>query len=430
MGSRPVAGIILAAGQSTRMITDMPKVLHEVCGRPMLSYVIDACREAGVDRLYVVVGYGRDRVQEAFRDVPGLTWVEQKEQKGTGHAVMCCRRYLKDFQGDCLVVCGDGPLLRAETLRELVKKHRQEHSSTTLATALLDDPSGYGRIIRDNYGNLQGIVEHADCTPEQRRIREINPSYYCFDTPTLFWAISKVRPDNVKHEYYLTDALRIIIESGKKAIAITAVDPDEVFSINSRRQLAEVSKVMQDRIQGRLLANGVTIVDPANTWVDARAEIGKDTVIQPFTYIHGRVRIGRQCQVGPFAYLRDGTVLEDNVILGVFTEVKNSRIGEKSRARHHTYIGDAQVGRRVNIGAGTIFANYDGREISRTEVGDDVFIGSGAVLVAPVRVRRKTHVQPGMVVRNNGGERLGENSGAPGRRPSDGSKRRKSGRQP
>jgi bifunctional UDP-N-acetylglucosamine pyrophosphorylase / glucosamine-1-phosphate N-acetyltransferase len=405
---RPTAGVILAAGKSTRMITDLPKVLHEVCGRPMLAFVIDACRSAGIEQLYIVVGYGKEHVIEQFKDVPNITWVEQKDQKGTGHAVICCEPFLGNFDGNCVVLCGDGPLIRTQTVRELLDKHIQEHSYATLATAVLEDPSGYGRIARDAYGNLQGIVEHGDCTPEQRRIREVNPSYYCFDWKTLVTALKEIKPENVKKEYYLTDALAGIIQSGKKAIAITAVPPEDVLSINSRRQLADVSKLMQRRIQEDMMNKGVTIVDPPNTWIDARAQIGQDTVIQPFTYIHGKVKIGRNCRIGPFAYLREGTVLEDDVILGVFIEVKNARFGQGTRARHHSYVGDAEVGRNVNIGAGTIFSNYDGKEIHETRVGDESFIGPGSVLIAPLHVARGAHVDPGSVISNHATKRLDE----------------------
>jgi bifunctional UDP-N-acetylglucosamine pyrophosphorylase/glucosamine-1-phosphate N-acetyltransferase len=398
-------GIILAAGKGTRMITDLPKVLHEVCGRPMLAFVIDACRAAGIEHLYIIVGYGKEHVIEQFKDAEDITWVEQKEQKGTGHAVMCCQPYLKNFDGNCVILCGDGPLIRSETLKELLAKHNHEKSSATLATAILDDPTGYGRIARDSYGNLQGIVEHSDCTPEQKKIQEVNPSYYCFDWKDLDWALGKITPSNVKKEYYLTDALSVLIQSGKKAIAITAVPPQDVLSINSRHQLADVSKVMQQRIQEELMNKGVTIVDPPNTWIDARAQIGQDSVINPFTYIHGRVKIGRNCRVGPFAYLRDGTELEDDVILGVFIEVKNSHFGSGTRARHHSYIGDAHVGKQVNIGAGTIFANYDGKTIHETQVGDHCFIGSGTTLIAPLQVKDSSHVEPGSVIRNSGGEK-------------------------
>jgi bifunctional UDP-N-acetylglucosamine pyrophosphorylase/glucosamine-1-phosphate N-acetyltransferase len=225
----------------------------------------------------------------------------------------------------------------------------------------------------------------------------------------LSWAISQIKPNNAKKEYYLTDALAGIIQSGKKAIAITAVPPEDVLSINSRHQLAEVSKLMQTRVQEELMCKGVTIVDPSNTWIDARANIGQDTVIQPFTYIHGKVKIGRNCRIGPFAYVREGTVLEDDVVLGVFIEVKNAKFGEGTRARHHSYIGDAEVGRNVNIGAGTIFSNYDGKDIQETHVGNDSFIGSGAVLIAPLHIQNKGHVEPGSVVSHNGTKLLNDN---------------------
>ena len=394
-----VAAIILAAGQSTRMITDLPKVLHEVCGRPMLAFVLDACRKLGIRRLLVVVGYRKDAVMDAFVDDSGdITWVEQADRQGTGHAVQICRDYLGPEVRHCLVLCGDGPLVRHETLQMLVDKHRQERSSATLATAILDDPTGYGRIIRDAYGNLQGIVEESDCNAQQQEIREVNPSYYCFDRQHLFEALDQVTPDNVKGEYYLTDALKIIIGQGHKAVAITAVPPEDVLSINSRHQLPVVSKVMQTRIQDELMAGGVTIVDPPNTWVDARAVVGRDSVIHPFTYIHGRVTIGKRCSVGPFAYLRDGTVLADDVVVGVFIELKNSTLGPQTRARHHSYIGDAQIGQRVNVGAGTIVANFNGTRISPTRVEDGAYIGSGAILVAPLSLPAGSHIDPGAVV--------------------------------
>ncbi len=407
---KPVVGIILAAGRSTRMITEKPKVLHEVCGRPMLAYVIDACKSAGIHNLYIVVGYGKEQVIKTFKNTPGITWVYQPEQKGTGHAVLCSAEYLKDFDGNCVILCGDGPLVRVDTIKTLIRKHNQEHSYATLATAILDDPTGYGRIIRDIYGNLQGIVEHTDCTPKQREIKEVNPSYYCFDWKTLLNALRQIKPDNVKKEYYLTDALKIIIQEGKKAIAITAVPPEDVLGINSREQLAEVSKVMQKRIQKELMNKGVTIVDPENTWIDARAQIGKDTVIHPFTYIHGRVKIGKNCSIGPFAYLREGTVLDNDVVLGVFIEVKNSQFGTGTRARHHSYIGDAKVGRNVNVGAGTIFANYDGKKVHNSNVGDDTFIGSGSILVAPITIKPNSHIDPGTVVKGNSQKKLHENT--------------------
>jgi bifunctional UDP-N-acetylglucosamine pyrophosphorylase/glucosamine-1-phosphate N-acetyltransferase len=317
---------------------------------------------------------------------------------------MCCREALEGFEGNLLVIAGDMPLLRSETLKLLVERHEKEHSAVTLATSVLDDPSGYGRIVRDEYGNLEGIVEDSDCTDQQRKIREINPSYYCFDSKLLMGALEQLRPDNVKGEYYITDALRILIKGGHRALAITAVAPEDAMGINSRQQLAEVGRVMQNRIQRDLMQQGVTIVDPPNTWIDVRANIGQDTVILPFTYIHGRVTIGRRCSVGPFAYLRDGTEVGEDVVVGVFTEIKNTHLGDGTRARHLSYIGDAQIGERVNVGAGTIFANFDGQQIQKAVVDNDTYIGNGSILVAPLHVKGNAQIAHGSVVKedNNG----------------------------
>ena len=400
--------IILAAGGSTRMNTKLAKVLHEVCGRPMLAYVLQACRKVGIKRIYAVVGFSAEQVESRFADADDIVWVRQDEQLGTAHAVMCCREHIQDFEGQTLILCGDGPLLRSQTLRTLMEKHEAGQSAATLATAVLDDPSGYGRIVRDAYGNIQGIVEHLDCTPEQLEIKETNPSNYLFNNKRLFEAIDNIKPDNVKKEYYLTDAISGLISTGHKVEAITAMQPDEAVGINSRAQLSEASKIMQRRIQARLMDNGVTIVDPGNTWIDARAQIGQDTVIEPFTYIHGEVKIGQGCRVGPFAYLRDGTVLEKDVVLGVHTEVKNSTLAEGVRARHHSFIGDTTVGRNVNIGAGSITANFDGEEVNRTSIGDNCYIGSGAVLIAPLELKDGSNVGAGTVVSQESAKELGK----------------------
>jgi bifunctional UDP-N-acetylglucosamine pyrophosphorylase/glucosamine-1-phosphate N-acetyltransferase len=321
---------------------------------------------------------------------------------------LCCKNYLQDFEGETLVVCGDGPLIRAETLRILAKKHKVEQPAVTLATAVLADPTGYGRIIRDAYGNIQGIVEDSDCNKEQLAIKEVNPSHYLFNNQVLLEAVEKVKPDNVKGEYYLTDVLSLILATGHKVVAVTAVQSDEAMGINSRAQLSAASKIMQRRIQQKLMENGVTIVDPDNTWIDVRAEIGQDTVIDPFTYIHGEVKIGKACRIGPFAYVRSGTVLEDDVVLGVFTEVKNSSLAEGVRARHHSYIGDATVGHNVNVGAGSITANFDGQKVSRTVVGDDCYLGSGAILIAPLELKAGSHVSAGTVVSQDSIDKLGQ----------------------
>ena len=398
--------IILAAGVSSRMNTQMAKVLHEVCGRPMLAYVLDACRSVGVSKIYAVVGYGADQVKERFSDADDIVWIEQTEQKGTAHAVLCCKEHLADCDGETLVLCGDGPLIRAKTLQILTEKHEAEQAAVTLATAVLDDPTGYGRIVRDVYGNIQGIVEDSDCNREQIGIKEVNPSYYLFNNRALFDALARIKPDNVKGEYYLTDALALLIASGRKVVAITAVRPQDAMGVNSRGQLSIASKIMQRRIQQEMMENGVTIVDPGNTWIDARAKIGQDTVIEPFTYIHGEVTIGRECRIGPFAFLRHGTVLKNDVVAGVFAELKNTTLDDGVRVRHHSYLGDASVGKNVNVGAGSLTANYDGVDINHTKVGDDCYIGSGAVLIAPLDIKDGSHIGAGEVVSQESMEKL------------------------
>ncbi len=298
-----VAAVILAAGKGTRLKSDLPKVLHEVCGRPMLAYVFDACRQAGVQDCIAVVGHGKDLVIDAFRaEADNLTWVEQSPQLGTGHAVMVCREHLPRYD-HILVLCGDGPLIRPETIQTVLERHRADDNAVTLATAVLPEPAGYGRIWRDADGKLLGIVEHADCTPEQREIHEVNPSYYCFRTADLLPVLDRLTPDNAKREYYITDALSELIKDGKNAGAVTSVEPEDIYSINSRRDLARVNDALRMRILNRLMDNGVTIVDPTNTWIDARATIGTDTVIEPFVAISGPVTIGRECRIGPLVSL-------------------------------------------------------------------------------------------------------------------------------
>ena len=316
--------ILLAAGISKRMNTHLPKVLHEACGRPMLAYVLDACRSVGVKKVYVVVGFGAEKVKERFSDAADIVWVHQDKQLGTAHAVGCCREHLQDFDGQTLVLCGDGPLIRAKTLEVLVEKHETEHAAATLATALLDNPAGYGRIVRDAEGDFEGIVEESDCDPAQKAINEVNPSYYIFDNQLLFAALEQVKPDNAKGEFYVTDTLALLLAQGHKVAAVTAVQPDEAVSVNSRDQLAFAGKLLQQRIQQELMAGGVTIVDPNTTWIDNRAKIGQDTIIEPFTYIGGAVTIGGNCRIGPFACLRHGTKVADGAVVGAFTESQST----------------------------------------------------------------------------------------------------------
>jgi bifunctional UDP-N-acetylglucosamine pyrophosphorylase/glucosamine-1-phosphate N-acetyltransferase len=314
MHDAQIGAVILAAGKGTRLKSDLPKVLHEICGRPMLAYVFDACRAAGVQNCVAVIGHGKQLVIDAFAGDNGITWVEQNPQLGTGHAVMVCREQIRGYE-HVLVLCGDGPLIRAETIKELLARHRAENAAATLASAVLDDPTGYGRIWRDERGDLRSIVEHHDATPEQGQIREVNPSYYCFRTADLLTALEKLRPDNAKKEYYITDTLGLLMQAGHKVGVVTAVPPQDIYSINSRKELALVNRLMRDRVLDKLMADGVTIVSPETTWIDARATIGVDTIIEPFVVISGPATIGRECRIGPFVHLTGAVRIPDHTVL-------------------------------------------------------------------------------------------------------------------
>ena len=308
--------IILAAGKSTRMSSDLPKVLHEVCGRPMLSFVLDACRLAGADALNVVVGYGQDKVRGRFRDAESVIWIEQREQKGTGHAVLCCREALRDFAGSVLVIAGDMPLVRRETLAMLFEEREQSGDALTLATTTLDDPTGYGRVVRDANGDVLEIVEHRDCDEKKLAIKEVNPSYYCFDASWMWKALDRIRPEARKGEYYVTDTVRILREFGAGVTALPCVPAEDATGINSRLDLAAVGRLMQDRIQLALMNDGVTIVDPDNTWIDADVTIGRETIVYPFSFLGAGARIGERCRIGPFARVAPEETVADEAVIG------------------------------------------------------------------------------------------------------------------
>jgi len=306
--------IILAAGKGTRMKSELPKVLHDVCGRPMLAHVMDACRQAGCDRIIGVIGFGAEKVREAFAGADDVAWVEQTEQLGTGHAVMMCAEHLAELTGPVLVVAGDGPLVRGETLAELLAAHTEADAACTLATCILDDPMAYGRILRDDAGDLVGIVEYLDATEAQRDIKEVNVSLYCYDAPRLREVLGRLGNDNAKGEYYLTDTLELLRSAGHTLAAIPAVPPEDVLSINDRVQLARVNALMQQRVAERLMLSGVTLEQPATTWIDPRAEIGPDTIVRPNTVIDGACRIGRGCVIGPFVRLADAEVADNRIV--------------------------------------------------------------------------------------------------------------------
>jgi bifunctional UDP-N-acetylglucosamine pyrophosphorylase/glucosamine-1-phosphate N-acetyltransferase len=393
----PVA-IILAAGQGKRMKSDKAKVLHEVCGRPMIGYVVDAARGAGARTIVVVVGYASDQVLETLRGEPDIVFAHQTEQLGTGHAVKICRPLLEGYRGPALILVGDEPLLRPQPLADLLARQEHEDAACLLGTAKVHDPMGFGRILRDSAGRFLRIVEERDCTPEEKAIREVNPSCYVFELPVLWDALDQIGTSNAQHEYYLTDAPERLMTMGRKVMALNVLRPDDILGVNTRQHLAHAASVMQARIQDHWMTEGVTIDDPHNTYIDGRATIGRDTVIHPFTVISGNVTIGAHCRVGPFTHLRPGTVLDDGVEAGAFVEIKDSHLQSGTVARHLAYLGNATVGRDVNIGAGSITANFDGIRKNNTEIGDRASVGSGAIMVAPVTIGQDAVVGAGAVI--------------------------------
>lgn len=392
------AAVILAAGKGTRMKSERAKVLHEVAGRPMLAHVVDAVSAAGVSALHVVVGYQADEIAARFQGL-ATVWVQQTERRGTGHALLMADPHLGESHRPILVLCGDAPLVRPATLRALLETHHRAGAAATVLTCEVKDPTGYGRIVRDARGEVAAIVEHGDATEAQREIREINSGIYCFQSPAVFAALRSLRPENRQGEYYLTDVIPMFLGKGLRVASVKAADPDEVLGINTRQELAVATRVLVRRELARHMDAGVTIVDPHATYIEPGVTIGADTVILPYTVIHRDVVIGRNCEVGPFAHLRPGARLEDHAEIGNFVEVKNSLVGRHSKAKHLTYLGDATLGADVNIGAGTITANFDGQKKHPTVIEDGASTGSGTVLIAPVRMGRGSKTGAGAIVR-------------------------------
>lgn len=424
-----IASVILAAGKGTRMKSKLPKVLHCVCGEPMLGHVIHAANQADVARNIVVVGHGAEEVKEIIGQ--GVEYVNQLEQLGTGHAVMQAEPLLSNFDGSILILCGDTPLIEAETLKRIVGDHVKKGNAVTVLTADMEDPTGYGRVIRDDTGQVEAIVEHKDADSDQLAISEINTGIYCFQAAKLFASLKEISPANAQGEYYLTDVLAILKKKGDKVGAVKVKDALETMGINNRVQLADAEKVMRRRILNRLMLDGVTIIDPENTYIQRSVTVGPDSVIFPGTILEGNCSLGEECQIGPysrlkdvqvgngvtiqnstvlestigngaqigpFAYIRPGTILKDGVKVGDFVEIKKSIIGNGSKVPHLSYIGDCEVGEKVNIGAGTITCNYDGVKKSKTVIEDGAFIGSNSNLVAPVKVGKQSLIGAGSTV--------------------------------
>ncbi|MCR9246372.1 MAG: NTP transferase domain-containing protein [bacterium] len=418
--SRPLAVICLAAGLGTRTKLSRPKVLLPLCGRSLAATALAAVAPLRPDHVLVVVHHQKDKVESEIRKaigdtLAGLQFVDQGKPRGTGHAVAVGMAALADFDGDVLVTYGDCPLIRPETLAELQRLRAAGNDGAgagcSLLTGFPEDPAGYGRILRAANGTFHGIREHRDCSPAEAAIDEINAGMYCFDAAALRAALERLTPDNDQGELYLTDAAMWLASSsdvpGGGDVPTLAVDDfAEVQGVNTLADLAMARIEMQERILLEHLDNGVLITDPGSTWIDHDVEIGADTTILPCTVITAGCRIGSHCSIGPFSHLRTGTVVGDGCRVGNFVETKNARLHDGAKAGHLTYLGDAEVGARSNIGAGTITANYDGVNKHKTAIGEDCFVGSGSVIVAPSTMARGAMTGAGAIVRR--GSELGE----------------------
>lgn len=402
--SRPLAVVCLAAGLGKRTKVSLPKVLLPLCGRTLVGCSLDATDALAPARTVVVVHHQKEKVIAAVEKRANTVCVDQGKPLGTGHAVQVAMQALADFDGDVLVTYGDCPLTTKETLEQL--RAARGNAPCSVLTAYPEDPTGLGRILRDEDGRFVGIKEDRDCSDEQKAIDEINAGFYCFDAKALRPALTTLKPNNAQGEYYLTDVIAQFVAAGREVPTVEAEDSSEILGVNSLTDLAMARMVMQERILVQHLQNGVMIDDPASTFVDHGVEIGADTRILPCTVIGTGCRIGRGCEVGPFAHLRAGTVLEDGAEIGNFVEAKKTHMGAGSKAKHLTYLGDAVIGKKANIGAGTITANYDGVHKHETRIGDGAFVGSGTVIVAPSQLGARSMTGAGAIVKR--GSAIGE----------------------
>lgn len=423
-----ITAVILAAGEGKRMKSEYSKVIHKVAGKPIIRRVCDTVKKADIEKCVLVVGHKQEQVRETMGEE--ALYAVQSEQLGTGHAVMQAIPFLEGTE-KVVVLCGDAPLLSSDTLKEALKLNDERKEYATIFTAEFDDPTGYGRIIRDQNGNVTGIVEHKDATEEQRKVKEVNSSMYCFDKTALVEALGKLDNNNAQNEYYLTDVIKIMISEGKKVGTYIVPDKDEIMGINDREQLSTANEIAKNKINKEYMKNGVTLIDPNTTYIYGDVKIGKDTIIYPNTILEGNVEIGSNCvigpnskitntiigndtevnnsvlvdskvgnktHVGPFAYLRPNSNVGDEVKVGDFVEVKNSNIGNGTKISHLTYVGDSDVGEKVNFGCGTVTVNYDGINKHRTTIGNNAFIGCNTNLVAPVKVGDRVYTAAGTTV--------------------------------
>lgn len=421
--------IILAAGEGKRMKSSTPKVLHKICGKEMVNVVIDTVKEAKVNDINVIVGRGADKVKDATTNRT-VNYSLQDKQLGTGHAVMCAKEFLKGKKGTVAIFTGDAPLITKSTVERLFDFHGSKNYKATILTSIVDNPYGYGRVLRESNQEVCKIVEHKDCTEEEMKINEINAGMYCFDIESLLKSLDKLDNNNAQGEYYLPDVIGILKNEGEK-IGALPIPFEETMGINSRVQLSEAEKVMRKRINQMHMDNGVTLIDPDCTYIDIDVEIGNDTIIYPGNVIQGKTVIGENCTihsnsrikdsiidknvtiqcstileskigegttVGPFAYVRPESVIGKSARIGDFVEIKKSTIGDETKVSHLTYIGDAEIGSKCNFGCGTVVVNYDGQKKHKTVIGDNAFIGCNTNLVAPVKVNNNTYIAAGSTI--------------------------------
>lgn len=391
-----VVALVMAAGKGTRMKSKKSKLVHKIYGKELVKRVVETAEKAGCSEIVTIVGYAKEQVQAVLEDA--VKYAYQDEMLGTGHAVMQATKYLEGKTGKVVVLNGDVPILRPETLKRLIEKSTENKEYATLLTAIYEDPTGYGRIVRDEGGNIKGIVEHKDATEEQKEIKEINAGIYCFDIPELLKALKEIKPNNVQGEYYLTDVIKIMNDKGLKTGAVIVEDNTEILGVNDRAQLEMLTRILKMRINTEHMKNGVTIEDASNTYIYDDVEIGVDTVIHPNTTIKSGVVIGENCEIGPNAYIREGCKLANRVKVGSFVEIKKAIIGEGTKVPHLSYMGDCEIGGGSNIGCGTITCNYDGFNKSKTIIGEHSFIGSNTNLVAPVTLGKNTFVAAGSTI--------------------------------
>ena len=394
MSKRPLAALILAAGRGERMNSDVVKVLHKAAGKSLIEYVLGAVRSAGVTQIAVVVGTQATQLRSFLTDV---RFVEQKVRLGTGHAVLQAKRESQNWPGDLLILPADAPCIRFETIRDLVATHRKSDAAASILTADVDDPSGYGRILRRGE-EVIGIREELDADRDERQITEINSGIYVFDARKLFSKLLSIRQNSKKKEYYLTDVIEAFVRAGHSVRAHQIDNANEILGVNTRKELSVAHQILNDREVRHHAEAGVTILDPTQTVIAKDVKIGKDTIIHPFTWIESDVIIGGRCEIGPFAKIRSGSNIGDGVVVGSFVEVVRTKIGSKTLVKHLTYLGDAQVGKNVNVGAGSITANFNGKTKNKTVIGDGSFIGCDTIFIAPVTVGKRVKTGAGAVL--------------------------------